>query len=78
MAECMLSTVDNPYSPFTQWDEWLTYDEQRGYHTCAYLDRVTVSSDKLSDVDQDQAIQDGIDDIVEHDPTGLYIKVFRD
>ena len=23
----MLSTIDNPFDPFTQWDEWKRYDE---------------------------------------------------
>ncbi len=28
-----LTTVDNPYDPFTQWDEWYAYDEGKGYAT---------------------------------------------
>ena len=26
MAKCMLTTVDNPYNPFTQWDAWFRFD----------------------------------------------------
>jgi len=29
----MLSTSDNPYDPFTQYDDWFAYDEQAGYHS---------------------------------------------
>ena len=30
--EYMLSTIDNPFNPFTQWDDWLRYDEDKKYY----------------------------------------------
>ena len=30
-----ITTVDNPFDPFSQFDRWLNYDEQMGYKTCA-------------------------------------------
>ena len=38
--KCALTTVDNPYNPFEQFTSWLLYDEEKGYHTCAYLGRI--------------------------------------
>ena len=29
--ECMLTTIDNPFDPFEQFDEWLMFDKQKGY-----------------------------------------------
>ena len=26
MADVMLTTIDNPYNPFTEWNEWLQFD----------------------------------------------------
>ena len=32
--EVWITTVDNPFDPFTQWDRWLNFDEQNNYRTC--------------------------------------------
>lgn len=77
MDDCMLTTTDNPYNPFTQWDEWLAFDESKGYYTCALLDRVTRSSDELSDDEQDLAIQQAIDEIIAENVSGVHRKVAR-
>lgn len=73
----MLSTIDNPYNPFTQFDEWNSYDIEKGYNTCAYLARITKSSEELSDVEEELAIDDAINQIVSMDILGIYIKVFN-
>jgi hypothetical protein len=71
----MLTTVDNPYDPFTQFDEWNNYDMTLGYHTCSYLARIAKSSDELSEADQAVAIQNAIDSILEENVSGMWIKV---
>jgi len=75
MAEHMLTTVDNPYDPFTDFDEWYAFDERAGYHTTAFLARVTKSSSELSDADQSLAIELAIDEIVRENVLGIYRKV---
>ena len=35
----LLTTIDNPYNPFKDWDSWFAYDMQKGYRTCQILDR---------------------------------------
>jgi hypothetical protein len=71
----MLSTSDNPYDPFTQWDEWYSWDLSHGYNTPSYLARMVVSSNDLSDADQALAIDLAIDEIVSENVSGVYIKV---
>lgn len=71
----MVTTTDNPFSPFTQFDEWFRFDEAQGYHTCQYLARVTRTSDELSFSDQELAIEQAIDSIVELNVLGIYTKV---
>lgn len=73
-----ITTKDNPYDPFTQFDDWYAFDELHGYHSCAYLGRVAKTSDQLSDADQMMAIEFAIDDIVKFDPLGIYMKVERE
>jgi len=72
MAQRMLTTVDNPFSPFTQFDEWLQYDMAAGYDTSGMLARVAMVSDDMSEKDQDLVIDDAIQEIVDENITGLY------
>jgi hypothetical protein len=71
----MLTTVDNPYDPFTQYDEWLAFDQRLGYFTIEYLARITITSSELSETDQDLAIEQAIDEIVEYNVSGMHRKV---
>jgi hypothetical protein len=75
MALHMLTTTDNPFNPFTHFDEWLAFDEASGYHTTGLLARIIKTSDDLSEADESQAIEDAIDEIVELNVLGVYRKV---
>ena len=75
MKSSMLTTIDNPYDPFTQFDDWFAFDEQKGYHTCAYLARLANTSDELSDEENDAEIEKAIDSIVKLNVLGIYRKV---
>lgn len=76
MATVTLTTVDNPFDPFSQPDDWAAYDEQLGYNTQAYLARIVYTSEDLSAPDQDLALEQAIDEIVEYNG-GLYLKVVK-
>lgn len=73
-----LTTVDNPYDPFTQFNEWYAYDTvQKGYYTCEYLARVApYTSDMAPDV-ADALREDAIDEICKLNILGLYKKVVQ-
>lgn len=71
----MLTTTDNPFSPVTDYDDWMAWDMAHGYHTNSLLARVVYSSHELSDLDQLLAIEDGIDEIVEQNVSGVHTKV---
>lgn len=75
--EAMLTTTDNPYDPFTQYDDWYGFDESKGYHTCSYLARITKTSLELSDADYNAALDDAIDEIVRLNVLGIYKKVYK-
>lgn len=74
-TDYMLTTVDNPYSYFTEFDQWYVFDTQSGHHTLSLLARVTRSSDELSELDQSQAIDEGISMILTEDVSEKYLKV---
>ncbi len=77
MNDVMLTTIDNPFDPFTQWDEWKRFDEDMKYYTCEYLARIAKTSDDLSDADNEIAIEDAINEIVSLNILGIYRKVFK-
>lgn len=68
-----LTTIDNPFSPFTHMEEWYEFDMANGYNTCGLLDRVVVTSDDLSDADRNVAIRRAMDNIVKNDVFNRYI-----
>ena len=43
----LLTTIDNPYNPFKDWDSWFAYDQQKGYRTCQILDKFYKTSDTI-------------------------------
>lgn len=75
--EHMLSTSDNPWNPWTHFNEWFAYDMQAGYHTLPYLARITMSSDEISQADQVLAVELAIEEIIRLNINGLYVAVPR-
>ena len=70
-----LTTIDNPFDPNTQWDDWLKYDEDHGYYSTSYLARIVKTSDELSSTDNLLAIEQAIDEICELNILGIYTKL---
>lgn len=71
----MLSTIDNPWNPFTNWAEWFAFDVSHGYHCCNVLAMFSRTSDSLSDADNSLEISNTIDEIIKHDTRKIFKKV---
>ena len=72
-AEMMLTTLDNPFNPKTDFDKWRNWDISNGYNTEEYLDRVSnIPPDLDDDNEVSSLILDAMMSIVEHDMTGMY------
>lgn len=69
----MLTTTDNPFSPYTDFKSWYAYDVEKGYNTCSYVARIARTSDELSDADQQVALDDAINEILELNLLGIYV-----
>ena len=74
-SKCMLTTFDNPYNPFDEFTSWFMFDEEKGYHSCAYLGRIAKTSEQLSDEENAQEIEREIDEIIKYDCQNIYKKV---
>ena len=72
--EFVLTTIDNPYDPFTQPDEWLVYDLDHKYNSNNYLARIANTSNQLSDKENEEEIERAIDEIIKYDFRGIYEK----
>ena len=73
----MLTTIDNPFDPFEEWDDWYAFDEEKGYCTSGLVARITKTSNELRDEDQNDAVNEAIDEIIEMHPDGFYKKVVK-
>ena len=77
MAACAITTVDNPYNPLLQFDLWMKYDTEKGYNSCAYLDRIARTSEQLSEEENKEEIERAIDEIIKYDFMNIYKKVTK-
>lgn len=77
MVECMLTTFDNPFDPFDQFDEWLSFDKEKGYNSCERLGRIVVLSDDMTEKEVDEATERAINQIIIEDPFNIYKKFIR-
>lgn len=72
-----ITTTDNPYNPFTQFDEWYAFDVAMGYHTCAYLARLVNTSNALTQEDEDELVLEAMQEIERMNITGNYKLISR-
>lgn len=75
--QVMLTTIDNPFDPFEQFDSWFLFDVEKGYNSCDYLGRIAKTSEQLSDEENNEEIERAIDEIIKYDFTNMFKKVSR-
>lgn len=75
MDKCMLTTIDNPFDPFKDFDSWMQFDVEKQYYSCSRLARVANIKEDMCEHEVDVEIERAIDAIVEYDPLGIYKKV---
>jgi hypothetical protein len=72
---CALTTVDNPFDPIDEFDSWFDFDMDKGYNSCAYLDRIAKTSNELTEQENQDEIESAIDEIIKLDFMNIYRKV---
>jgi hypothetical protein len=70
----MLTTKDNPYSPYDQFDLWSLYDIEKGYNTCELLGRIVHLEDDMSEKEKEDAMDRAIDQIIKYDDLNIYVR----
>lgn len=74
---CALSTKDNPYNPFEDFNKWLSYDIDMGYGSCDYVGRIAKTSNSMTEDEYNDEVERAIDEIIKYNPLGIYIKVVQ-
>ena len=77
-TECRLTTFDNPFDPFDDFTSWWLFDNEKGYNTCGYLDRIAHGSDDMTQKEVNEEIERAIDEIILFNPLNIYKKVKRE
>ena len=74
----MLTTVDNPYNPFDNFDSWLLFDKEKGYDSCEKLARLLQITDDMSQTEIETERVRAIDRLIELDFTNTFMRVTQD
>lgn len=77
MKDSMLTTYDNPFNPFTDFDRWFKEDLLLGHDCCGYLARESNTNDVVSDSVNDEYVIDAMNRIVLREPM-IYRIVLED
>lgn len=68
----MLTTIDNKFDPFTQFDDWLGYDNSRGYNTVCVLAAEAHTSSDMPEIDYVEEVNRAVKEIARLNVLGIY------
>lgn len=77
MTLCALTTKDNPFDPFDDYDKWFAFDISHGYNSSSYLARIADTSRFLTPEQNAKEVERAIDEILELNPLQVYKKVTK-
>ena len=65
MKDVFITTKDNPFDYFKQFDQWLNFDRQKGYFTLEYVARLVKLAPDLSEEQERLEMEDAFNRIIE-------------
>ena len=75
--EYMLTTVDNPFDPFDQFDSWHLFDKEKGYNSCERLMRIAKLVDGMSEEEENIELERAMNVLIENDVLDVFRKAER-
>ena len=73
-----ITTTDNPYDYFEDFDDWYQFDISHGYGTCEYISRLASTSDELTPALNAAEIERVCDEIMKFNLLGIYKKIEKE
>ena len=77
-TQCLLTTFDNPFDPFEQFESWFLFDVEKGYYTCSKIDRIAKFTDDMTQKEYEAETERAIDEIISFDFLNIYRKVTKE
>lgn len=77
VTEVFLTTIDNPYDFFDDFNRWYAYDVSKGYNTCSLIDRIAMISDEESNENINKEIERVVDKLAKWNLNGKYKKISK-
>ena len=76
--EVTVTTIDNPFNPFDDFNSWFMFDTEKGYYTSSKLARLTKLEDNMTQKEENEEVERAVDELISIDPLDIYIKVVRE
>lgn len=77
IAECAISTFDNPFDPFEDFISWDLYDKEKGYYSNQKVARLVNFTDDMTEQEMNEENERAIDRLIALDFTNTFKKVRR-
>ena len=75
--KCMLTTIDNPFDPFVNFDAWLQFDIEHGYDSCGKMMRFAKLESDMTEEEENIEIERAMDEFIGLDFTDTYAKAIK-
>ncbi len=72
-----ITTFDNPFNPFVDFDNWFLFDIEKGYYTLNKLARISKVEDSMTSKEEADEVERAIERLIEIDPLDIYTKVYK-
>lgn len=73
---CALTTIDNPFNPFEDFDQWFLFDIDKGYQCCERVAKFAKTNAKMSQNEINIEVERAINEIIKYDFTNTFTKVY--
>lgn len=73
----LITTIDNPYNPFTEFMDWYRFDCVHNYGTNEKLARLARTSEMFSDEENAEETEKAVEIMLKNDLFGMYKKAFE-
>ena len=78
IRQANITTIDNPFNPFDDFNSWFMFDIEKGYYTSSKVARLVKLTEDMTEKEESEEIERAIDRLIEIDPLDIYIKVVRE
>ena len=75
MNDLMITTIDNPFDYYKEFDDWNAFDVANNHNTLSLIARLALVSPELSDEENEAEINRAIEQVLEFDYEGIYKRI---